>query len=107
MRAELRATRKVPAEGGHTFLSNYLCQRNQTVQFLNPKAAPPSPGTPGPLPGSHFACVSEATGVNKRLLQKGIDGFAMTTVLPGRVDKVMTSAAMYLPMPKIDFVSQW
>jgi len=61
-----------PVIHGHTFLSIYLCQRNQTVKFINPKA----------------------TGPNARLLQKGIDGFTMETVLPGRDIKLMTAGIM-------------
>lgn len=61
-----------PLLPGRTFLSDYLCQRNQTIALINAKA----------------------TGTNAKLLQPSLDGFVTSTLFPGRVDKLMTSAAM-------------
>jgi len=61
-----------PVLPARTFLSDYLCQRNQTIKLVNPKAM----------------------GVNAKLLQPALEGFVTSTTFPGRQGKLMTAGAM-------------
>lgn len=72
LNATVKYTTTPDPQDGLRFLSDYLCQRDQVVTFRN----------------------AQALGNNARLLQPAMNGFEMSSTLPGRSKNLMTAGVM-------------